>query len=85
VQAAGEVRAQDDTVDELYQQVFRTTIAGMVTDKTTIRWSTYLLWVVHNIERMADRVTNIAERVAFVVTGDVAAFREHLRAQTLPR
>jgi phosphate transport system protein len=84
VQAAGEVWAQDDTVDELYQQVFRSTIAGMVTDRTTIRWSTYLLWVAHNIERMADRVTNIAERVAFVVTGDVAAFREDLRAQTLP-
>jgi phosphate transport system protein len=43
-----------------------------------------MLWVAHNIERMADRVTNIAERTAFVATGDVAAFRDRLRSQTMP-
>jgi phosphate transport system protein len=56
----------------------------MVQDKETVRGGTYLIWVAHNIERMADRVTNIAERVAFVVTGDVAAFREHRRARSFP-
>ncbi|MGH2443890.1 MAG: PhoU domain-containing protein [Chloroflexota bacterium] len=45
---------------------------------------TYLLWVAHNLERMADRVTNIAERVAFIVTGDVGDFRDTLRSQTIP-
>jgi len=76
---------QDDEVDELYEQVFRELLADMISDPASVRRGTYLLWVAHNLERMADRVTNIAERVAFVVTGDVASFREGLRAQTLPR
>jgi phosphate transport system protein len=84
VEAAGEVWMQDDRVDDLYEEVFRKLIAEMGADKSTIRRGTFLLWVAHNIERMADRVTNIAERVAFVVTGDVAEFRDKLRAQMLP-
>ena len=43
-----------------------------------------MLWVAHNIERMADRVTNIAEAVAFVATGDVASWREDIEAETVP-
>jgi Na+/phosphate symporter len=84
LEAAGRVWMQDDTVDELYETVFRHLIAGMIADRTTVREGTYLLWVAHNLERIADRVTNIAERIAFIVTGDVAAFRDELRAQTLP-
>jgi phosphate transport system protein len=84
VEAAGEVWLQDDRVDELYEQVFRRMLLEMVEDKATVRRGTYVLWVAHNLERMADRVTNIAERVAFVVTGEVGTFRDHLRAQTLP-
>ena len=75
---------EDDRIDELYAQVFRRMILEMTTDKTTIRLGTYLLWVAHNIERMGDRVTNIAERTAFVATGDVGAFRARLRSQTMP-
>jgi phosphate transport system protein len=82
---AGEVWKRDDEVDELYEQIYRDLIATMAADPGTVRRGTYLLWVAHNVERMADRVTNIAERVAFVVTGDVTAFRDHLHAQTLPR
>jgi phosphate transport system protein len=85
VEAAGRVWMRDDEVDELYERVFREIIAQMATDPQTVRRGTYLLWVAHNVERMADRVTNIAERVPFVVTGDVAAFRNALTAQTLPR
>jgi phosphate transport system protein len=84
VEMAGEVWTEDDNVDRMYEQVFRSMIAGMIADRSTIRSRTYLLWVAHNIERMADRVTNIAERVSFVVTGDVAAFRDRLRSQTVP-
>jgi phosphate transport system protein len=84
VDAAGEVWMQDERVDDLYEEVFRKMLAEMSADRATIRRGTYLLWVAHNIERMADRVTNIAERIAFVVTGDVAAFRDKLRAQMLP-
>jgi phosphate transport system protein len=84
VEAAGDVWMQDEVVDDLYEEVFRKLLTEMSGDKSAIRRGTYLLWVAHNIERMADRVTNIAERVAFVVTGDVAAFRDKLRAQMLP-
>lgn len=84
VEMAGEVWNQDDTIDALYEEVFRNMLAEMVVDRTTIRRDTYLIWVAHNIERMADRVTNIAERVAFIATGDIAGFRDRLRAQTLP-
>jgi len=84
VDGAGEVWSQDDEVDALYEEVFRKLITEMTANKASIRRGTYLLWVAHNLERMADRVTNIAERTAFIVTGDIAAFRDKLRAETLP-
>ncbi|HEX6509441.1 MAG TPA: phosphate signaling complex protein PhoU [Chloroflexota bacterium] len=84
LEVAGAVWIQDSRIDNLYSQVFRDLLAEMAQKPETIRGGTYLLWVAHNIERMADRVTNIAERVAFIVTGNVAPFRERLRAQTLP-
>lgn len=84
LEAAGTVWSQDDEVDSLYGDVFQKLLAKMVEDRETVRGGTYLIWVAHNIERMADRVTNIAERVAFVVTGDVGAFREYRRAQSFP-
>ncbi|HLJ68813.1 MAG TPA: phosphate signaling complex protein PhoU [Chloroflexota bacterium] len=84
VEAAGEVWRQDDDVDELYESVFRRMLVDMTTNKATVRRSTYLLWVAHNLERIADRVTNITERIAFIVTGDIAGFRDKLRAESLP-
>ncbi len=74
LETAGAVWSRDDEIDELYEQVFRRLIAEMIVDTSTVRGGTYLLWVAHNIERMADRITNIAERAAFIVTGDVSAF-----------
>jgi phosphate transport system protein len=59
----------DDEVDELYNQVYRELILFMVQDPETIQKATYLLWVAHDLERIADRATNIAERVIFLVTG----------------
>jgi phosphate transport system protein len=41
----------------------------MIQDPDTIQRATYLLWVAHDLERIADRATNIAERVIFLVTG----------------
>jgi phosphate transport system protein len=84
VSAAGRVWMQDDEVDELYERVYRKLLNEMIEDPTRVRRDTYLLWVAHNLERMADRVTNIAERVAFTVTGDLSMFRDELRAQTVP-
>ncbi len=84
VDSAASVWTRDDEVDELYQVFFKHQIAEMVTDRTSIRRGTYLLWVAHDIERMADRVTNIAESVAFIATGDVPSFREEIHAALPP-
>ena len=59
----------DDDVDALYDQVYRELIFFMIQDPKTIQRATYLLWVAHDLERVADRATNIAERIIFMVTG----------------
>ena len=66
---ANAVCQADDAVDELYDQVYRELLLCMIQDPDTIQRATYLLWVAHDLERIADRATNIAERVIFLVTG----------------
>ncbi len=68
-EAARRISTEDDLVDQLYDQVFRELLTFMVEDQKTITRATRLIWVAHNLERSADRVTNICERVVFVVTG----------------
>lgn len=68
-ESARKIAKEDDIVDELYNQVFRELISFMVEDPRTITRATRLIWVGHNLERSADRVTNICERVIFVATG----------------
>jgi phosphate transport system protein len=68
-EAARRVIAEDDIVDQLYDQVFRELLTYMAEDPRTISRATRLIWVAHNLERSADRVTNICERVIFVITG----------------
>ena len=67
--AAKGVFHDDDEVDEMYEQVYRELLTYMMRNPTTIQRATYLLWVSHDLERVADRTTNIAERVMFLVTG----------------
>jgi phosphate transport system protein len=67
--AALEVCRDDDEVDNLYDQVYRDLLTYMIHDPKSIQRATYLLWVAHDLERIADRATNIAERVIFLVTG----------------
>jgi phosphate transport system protein len=69
VDAARQIVAEDDEVDHLYNQVFRELLTFMMEDPKTITRATRLVWVAHNLERSADRVTNICERVIFIVTG----------------
>lgn len=68
-EAARKISREDDEVDALYDQVFRELLTFMAEDSRTITRATRLIWVGHNLERSADRVTNICERVVFVVTG----------------
>jgi phosphate transport system protein len=68
-EAAKQIAAEDDDVDALYDQVYHELVMFMVSDPTTIERATWLLWAAHNLERVADRDTNICERVAYHVTG----------------
>jgi phosphate transport system protein len=70
-QSAIQVCEDDDEVDALYDQVYRELLTFMMQDPSTIQRATYLLWVAHNLERIADRATNIAERVIFLITGEL--------------
>jgi phosphate transport system protein len=67
--AAQQICSEDDMVDNLYDQVFRELLMFMAEDPKTITRATRLIWVAHNLERSADRVTNIGERIIYVVTG----------------
>jgi len=69
VELAKRVVTMDNVVDGLYDQVFRELLTFMMVDPKTINRATRLIWVAHNLERAADRVTNICERVVFTVTG----------------
>ena len=71
VALARAIPVEDDEVDALYNQVYRELLTFMLTDPRTIDQATYLLWAAHNLERAADRVTNICERVIFTVTGEM--------------
>jgi phosphate transport system protein len=69
--AARAIVGRDDEVDALYEQIYRELLTFMLADPTTIDQATHLLWVAHNLERIADRVTNICERVVFAATGQL--------------
>jgi phosphate transport system protein len=58
-------------VDLLYEQVYRELMTYVMADARTIERANFLLWAAHNLERLADRVTNICERTVFVVTGEL--------------
>jgi phosphate transport system protein len=73
-EAAKRIASADDEVDGLYDQVYRELLFYMLSDPCTITRATYLLWAAHNLERIADRVTNICERTAFAVTGKMEEF-----------
>jgi phosphate transport system protein len=69
------VVSRDDEVDALYNQVLRELLTYMAEDKKTITRAMYLLWIAHNLERCADRVTNLCERVIFAVTGELGDYK----------
>ena len=65
------VKDRDDEVDNLDAQVYRELLSYMLQEPHNITRATYLLWISHNLERIADRITNICERIMFMVTGEV--------------
>jgi len=71
VEMARSIPGEDSEVDALYNQVYRELLMLILADPRRTDQATYLLWVGHNLERTADRVTNICERVIFTVTGEM--------------
>ncbi len=71
VALARAIPQEDDEVDGLYNQVYRELMTYIIADPSIIQQANYLLWVAHNLERAADRVSNICERVVFTVTGEM--------------
>lgn len=75
IEMAKAIPKEDDLVDGLYNQVTRELITYMITNPSTINAANYLMWAAHNLERMADRVTNICERTIYVATGKLVEIK----------
>jgi phosphate transport system protein len=69
IEAAERVCELDDQADHMYREIFESVLQGMIAREVGIRQGMHLLFAAHNLERIGDRVTNIAERVIFMVTG----------------
>jgi phosphate transport system protein len=72
VELARAIPRRDDEVDNLYQQIYRELISYILEDPTNIEQANLLMWAAHNLERTADRVVNLCERVIFMVTGELS-------------
>ncbi len=69
--AAYAIPKEDDEVDELYITIYRKIVQNMIKHPDKIDHTNQILWVIHNLERTADRVTNICERIIFIVSGEL--------------
>lgn len=68
---AKSIPAEDDKVDVIYNKILRHIVHIMTENPEIIDHANLLMWVAHNLERMADRVSNICERTIFVATGEL--------------
>ena len=73
-EAGRAIPKEDDQIDVLYNLVYQDLLELMIADRDNIDRATFHLWVAHNLERAADRVTNICERTIFTVTGELIEF-----------
>ena len=69
--AAYAIPKEDDEVDELYITIYRKIVQNMIKHPDKIDHTNQILWVINNLERTADRVTNICERIIFIVSGEL--------------
>lgn len=76
VELAREIPAEDDEMDALYGQIYQELTTYITDDPRLVDRASYLIWVAHNLERAADRVANICERVIFMVTGEIMEFND---------
>jgi len=74
VDKARSIPAEDQQIDDLYDQIYRELMTYVLADPRNIDGVSHLMWVAHNLERAADRVVNICERVVFTATGELIEF-----------
>ena len=70
MRTAKNIILEDDIIDECYTQLYYEAVNNVVGDPRNIERANYVIWVAHNLERLGDRVTNICERVIYIVTGE---------------
>lgn len=75
IESAKAIPIEDDEVDALYNQIYRELMVFIIEDPKNIERANWLLWVSHNLERVADRVTNICERTIFIATGEMSEIK----------
>lgn len=73
---AEQIHSRDAEIDALHSKMHKLLIQQMLDREDLINAGTYLLWSSHNWERMADHVTNICERIVFMVTGELSYEKE---------
>ncbi|OPY15579.1 MAG: hypothetical protein A4E70_02513 [Syntrophus sp. PtaU1.Bin005] len=69
VDLADQVRREDETVDNLNEQVFRELLTFMIQDPRTIRTALLIMQIAKNLERISDHAEGIADMVIYLVTG----------------
>jgi phosphate transport system protein len=67
---AQNIMQEDDIIDECYSRLYQDAIQCVLTDARNIERANYVIWTAHNLERLGDRVTNICERVVYIVRGE---------------
>lgn len=70
VKTAKSIIQYDDVIDECYTKLYSDAVNTVIEDPRNIERANYVIWVAHNLERLGDRVTNICERVVYMVTGE---------------
>ncbi len=70
VRTAKAIIQEDDTIDKCYSKLYYEAIHTVLGDPGNIERANYIIWTAHNLERLGDRVTNICERVAYIVTSE---------------
>jgi phosphate transport system protein len=84
VAAARAIPTEDDQVDQLYNHIYQRLIEAMISDTTSINRANHMMWAAHNLERMADRVTNICERIVYAFTGEMKELDVTMPPQPVP-
>jgi phosphate transport system protein len=70
-QTATQIPYEDDAVDRLYEDIYHQAVESMMSDPKNVDNANLIMWIGHNLERLADRVTNICERTVFIATGEL--------------